>query len=383
MPDAYGYYIKKSLVMKILIISGHDYRTSRRANLHFIAKSASKNNEVTFFSAGYSWISDLIGRDPRTKNKIVPGVEEKFDGIRCYLDRGWYHPGGLKGLIPDVLSRKLFEFHLHRTPEILWKYVKDSDVILIESGISCMYIDYVFDVKKSSNIIYIASDDLKTLGVSSFLMDQLKRNEKDMVGIRIPSRLMAKSFGDNENIFYVPHGIEFQDDPQSTSPYDPGTVNAVSVGSMLFDHTFFEYAATSFPDIAFHIIGSGSRKNFSLKNIIKYPEMNYQDTLRYIRFANIGIAPYKLANVPYYLTDTSMKLLQFEYFGIQAVCPFFATSEDKPWRHPYSPGDRRSIECAIRSVVEAKSFPINSTFLNWDDVVLRILNPELFDDTKL
>lgn len=369
--------------MKILIISGHDYRTSRRANLHFIAKSAAKINEVTFFSAGYSWISDLIGRDPRTNSRIIPNVEEEFDGIRCYLDRGWYHPGGLKGRIPDVLSRRLFELHLHRTPKILSEYIKNSDVILIESGIACMYIDYVFDIKKSANIIYIASDDLQTLGVSSFLIGQLNKNEKNMFGIRIPSRLMADSFGDSENIFYVPHGIEFQDDPRLTSPYDPGTINAVSVGSMLFDHTFFEYAATSFPDIIFHIIGSGSRKIFSFENIIKYPEMNYQDTIRYIRFANIGIAPYKLANVPYYLTDTSMKLLQFEYFGVQAVCPFFATSEGKTWRHAYSPGDRHSIERAIRSAVEAKSFVTNNAFLNWDDVVLRILSPELFDDTKL
>ena len=134
---------------------------------------------------------------------------------------------------------------------------------------------------------------------------------------------------------YVPHGFNhdvFQG--QTTSPYsDP--VNAVSVGSMLFDDKFFKTACRAFPEVKFHIIGGGRRsQRVTEPNATVLPEMAFHETVRYIVHASIGIAAYDKAATPYYLSDTSMKLAQYAYVGLNSVCPLFAAG-GKPGRFGY------------------------------------------------
>ncbi|HHW4680980.1 MAG TPA: GumK N-terminal domain-containing glycosyltransferase, partial [Xylella taiwanensis] len=40
-----------------LILSAHDYRTPRRASIHFITDELAKRGDTRFFSLRYSWLS--------------------------------------------------------------------------------------------------------------------------------------------------------------------------------------------------------------------------------------------------------------------------------------------------------------------------------------
>ncbi len=48
-----------------------------------------------------------------------------------------------------------------------------------------------------------------------------------------------------------------------------------------------------FPHIAFHVVGSGMGRHPDYPdNVVVYGEMKYVETIRYIRHASFGIAPY-------------------------------------------------------------------------------------------
>ena len=75
---------------RVLIISRHDYRTRRRASVHFVARHmAQQGHQVTFMSIGYSWLSRLRG-DSRADLFDRANAWEQVDGLQAYLQsRGW------------------------------------------------------------------------------------------------------------------------------------------------------------------------------------------------------------------------------------------------------------------------------------------------------
>jgi 2-beta-glucuronyltransferase len=160
-------------------------------------------------------------------------------------------------------------------------------------------------------------------------------------------------------------------------------LHAVSVGSMLFDESFFTLAADQFPEVQFHIIGPGKTSDaLTLSNIHVYGEMKFAETVKYIKHAKFGIAPYQRnEHAAAYLADTSLKLMQYDFLGLPAVCPAFVVG-DHPHRFSYEPGDPASIRLAIQAAMrQGRHKP--SHFLSWADVTKRLLNPDAYRDTPL
>jgi 2-beta-glucuronyltransferase len=368
--------------VKALILSAHDFRTKRKVNLHFIAAALAKSFDVTFYSVGYSWISRVLGRDPRINMGIEPNRMQLHEGVQCYLDKRVVHAGGLSGRLAPFVSNALFEYHLRSTPKLLKNLVADSDIIFLESGFACVYLDFIYGVNPSARIVYIASDDLDTIGCPPFPKMMLHKNLHRLGTVAIPSRKMAPAFRDSAAVFFVPHGLDPASYPDSPSPFGGG-LNAVSVGSMLFDHTFFDVASRAFPEIIFHVIGSGSRLITSERNVVVYPEMAHKDVVAFMRHADLGIAPYRNAKTPYYLSDTSMKLMQHDYLGLRSVCPSFAADPSKPLRFSYEPGNSDSIVEAIKRALTSPPVMQATRFLNWDEVALRLVDPSAYPDTAV
>jgi 2-beta-glucuronyltransferase len=134
----------------------------------------------------------------------------------------------------------------------------------------------------------------------------------------------------------------------------------------------------------FHVIGGGRNSaGLASENLVVWPEMPFSETVRYIRHASVGIAAYTANDAPYYLSDTSMKLLQYQYVGLNGVCPFFACGEF-PGRFGYAPDNSASIVSALDRALGADRFePDDSLFLDWSDVVDRILSPGEYADTGI
>ena len=99
------------------------------------------------------------------------------------------------------------------------------------------------------------------------------------------------------------------------------------------------------------------------------------------RHADIGIAPYRSESVPGYLADTSMKLIQYDFLAVPAVCPHSVTG-DYASRFGYTPGDGVSVEQAITRALNAPR-EASRRHLSWSEVTDRILEPSAFPDTEV
>jgi 2-beta-glucuronyltransferase len=366
---------------EFLFLSGHDYRSKRKANVHFIASSLRRHGRVNCYSIGFSSLS-RIKHDPRAELWSDANRVCEADGIGCYLERNLVHPFNTRREWLKLPEALWFAAYKARPRPQLWKWVRSADTIILESGISIMLAKQIAQANPRATKIYLASDDLTTIGCSDYLLQCLDGSAVSVSYAVLPSRLLAPAMPGKMKLIAVPHGLDqaiFA--ANHPSPYS-GAMNAVSVGSMLFDAKFFEIACRHFPDVKFHIIGGGQESlRVKAENAVVMPEMPFSETVRYIAHASIGIAPYVEEGAPYYLADTSMKLMQYQAAGINAVCPSFADG-GKAGRFGYDPGREESIVGAIRQALDSPRSR-SADFLSWDEVTDRILSPSDFPDTNI
>ncbi len=364
-----------------LFISVHDFRSLRKASIHFIAAECARRGDVRFFSIGLSRLSERRG-DTRANLADRANRVEQQDGVACYLWRQSWHPFSLRHRRLLPLERALFRLYRLMLPSTPRRWLREADIVFIESGMAPVFIADVRRLNPHARIIYLASDDLETVGCARTIRQDFARHYDQIDTVRLPSRFLADGMPHLRNAILVPHGIDRSiASGRYPDPYGGGTA-CVSVGSMLFDASFFAIAAPLFPALSFHVIGAGkAASRLAAPNIVIHPEMAFADTLPYLQHAAFGIAPYRDASTPRYLIDTSLKLRQFGLFGLPAVCPDFATG-GAPGRFGYRPGDAGSIKQAIEAAL-ANQHPITDISPSWPDVVDRILTPGSFPDIRL
>ena len=371
---------KDTLHPNFLLISALDYRTPRKANLHFIADELVKRGTTRFFSLRYSMLSRYKA-DPRTCIDERANRKEIFNGAECFLWKTLIHPFNTRKKMLRPLENIFFNRYQSNPSAVLVEWMEEADVIFFESGSAPIFFDQACRINPNAKKVYIASDDLDTINVADYVRKCFERAAPNMTALCLPSRVLSPGMPETLNKYFVPHGIDHaiaaQADP---SPYADGQ-HAVSVGSMLFDPSFFQIASRLFPDITFHIIGSGHVNQNYAENVRVYDEMKYMDTLRYIKHADFGIAPYRSEAVPAYLADTSMKLMQYDFFGLPAVCPEPAVGSHLH-RFGYQPGNTGSIEAAICAALSAPHTS-SARHLSWAEVADRLLEPQHFDDTRI
>ena len=366
---------------RILIISGHDFRSPRKASIHFIAQELAKTASVRFLSVGFSNLS-LVKGDPRLALAGEANVAKKENGVECFLWKTFLHPCNLRVGSLRWLEHAHFRYYRSRLPKVPSSWLRDAGTVIVESGLGVAFIELIRKISPDACIIYNASDDLATLGCSSFLQSELGRVAGCLDWARLPSKALARGFTQGLPLYFIPHGVDFRvRDQEETSPYGTG-VHAVSVGSMLFDESFVVLAADMFPGVQFHIIGPGKTScALSPPNIHVYAEMKFAETVKYIKHATFCIAPYRGNEHATYLADTSLKLMQYDFLGLPAVCPAFAAG-DRPHRFGYEPGDSELIRQAIQAAMrQGRHNP--GYYLSWGDVVKRLMNPDAYPDTPL
>jgi 2-beta-glucuronyltransferase len=366
-----------------VIVSGsHDYRSPSRATLHPVAEALAEFGfGVSFLSIGYSPVS-WLQRDRRCALWRRANRVELVGAVRCYIWRTLFHP-----VNPDVRAlmrpaRAMYRLYSHYPDQFIDEALRGAAVIIIESGLGILLLRRARALNPAARIVYLASDELATIGAHPVLQSELEACVPLLDRVCISSRRMAERFAFAEGKLCIAvHGINPEDFAGETaSPY-VGGCNAVAVGSMLFDKDFFLQAASEFPDVVFHVIGSGSRDRFP-PNVRLYGEMPFAATIPYLKNATIGIAAYRPAAGCEYLADTSMKLMQYDVVGIPAVCPHFAVG-DNPNRLGYAPGDPASIRAAVAAALaRGRHQPIRRNevggyetgrYENWREVTLRIV----------
>jgi 2-beta-glucuronyltransferase len=353
----------------------------RRGSIQALASAMARmGHTVTFISVRFSLLS-LIKGDSRNFLWRKASRPEWVDGVLCYLWFTTVHPFQARNRTLELLLRPHYWLHKRLKNGFLDDSFRDADFIVIESGQGILFAERARRMNPRAKIIYRASDKLSTIGASEMLQAELEKSADAFDWFCLLSADMADEFAwARERTFYVPLGIdpdEYRDN--GPNPY-VAPANAVSVGSMLFDPRFFQTAASLFPAIEFHVIGCGTKFD-APPNVKFYDEMAFKDTLRYIEHASFGIAPYRDVDGAGYLATSSLKLKQYEYMGIPAVCPFFAVGQSSN-RFGYAPADQASIEHAIGLALNSVFVAIQPP-MNWQDVARRLLDPQDYPDCDL
>ena len=190
----------KRAMQRYLILSGHDFRTPRWANMHFIARELAQRGTTRFFSLGASLMSYVIG-DPRLPILKRANRIEEYRGVQCYLWKSAWHPVNLDFAVLAPVSRMLFMAYRRGMPEVFRRWVESSDVIIMESGMSPIFLEMIEKLNPNARKIYIASDLLDTIGVDPFVSEELNTHIDLFDTVVVPSRLMAPAFAPGEITF--------------------------------------------------------------------------------------------------------------------------------------------------------------------------------------
>ena len=367
---------------RILLVSRHDYRTNWRANFHPIADGfAAQGDEVAFVSIGFSPLS-RAGKDNRRPLAGRANRWERVDGVDCYLWNTPFHPIGLGRPRLDRLARPLYDLFARLPGRALDEAAAAADLILVESGLSPVLLPRLRRHGRRASIVYVASDLFGTIGAPVIMEDILAAGADAIDTVVVVARAMAPHFRHlGRPIRFVPHGI----DPAvfasgGPSPYGPGR-HVVTVGSMLFDPGVFTAAATAFPDVTFHLIGTPEGPSYP-GNVHEHGPMPFAKTIPWLRHADAGVAPYRPGESADYLSDSSMKLMQYDYLGLPAICPGFAVGTS-PLRFGYQPGDNASVAAAVGRALDPTVPRRPVPTLTWVDVAERLAAPDRFADTRI
>lgn len=353
--------------MKCVMIAGHGALAPRKVGFHFWSDYLrERGDDVYFITVGQSQLSLLKAR----QRPLKPYNEWVFLGDRL-LGMTWvppFHPCLNKPALNNLLL-PLFALYPKFFPEAALTHIADADYIVVESGPGLALIPQLASVCKSAKIIYEVSDRLVTVGAHPAIINAEKNALNYCNLIRVPAMVMLKDFASDKPVWYCPQGIHKADfDRENTSPYTRGK-NVVSVGDMLFDAATISFMAEQFPEWTFHLFGRNAKLSHPLPNVIEYGEKPIAELTPYIQYADIGLAPYRQAPNCEYLSQSSLKMIQYTYCQLPILAPTFAAA-GRPHVMAYEAPDKpASIRAAFERAIHYDRRAINKArVLSWAEM---------------
>ncbi|MDY0029083.1 MAG: hypothetical protein RBR86_03975 [Pseudobdellovibrionaceae bacterium] len=362
--------------MKIGLIACHDAESTRKIDFHFWADVLERQgHDVCFLTVGYSLISKWK-KDPRCP---LPPYNQ-WKQVRPHLKKfSWlplFHPI-VKPLGNIPVLNKIFDLYPALLPKAAVKEFQGADIVIIESGAGLMLVPKLKTALPDTRFIYTVSDRLKTVGAHPAVI----RGEETALPlcdlIRVPADVMRKDFASfpdlSGRIAFVPPGISKDVmDIDCENPYK-NAKNVVSVGAMLFDPWMIRTLAESFPDWTFHLFGHAARLGTQHQNVIEYGERPFAEIVPFIKYADIGLAPYRNGKNAEYLCQSSLKLTQYTYAGLPIVAPDFAAA-GRNNICAYQPENEQELINAFEKAQTFDRSQINSSgIMGWDEVLEQII----------
>lgn len=311
--------------MNFLFLSTHAFLpTTRKTSVHFVSRSlADRGHDVDTISVGYSLLTYFKKKTlylqllAQHKNHLVTTAPRYRSA--CYLPL--LHPFSLRQAMLNAMIAPFFTLYGRFLPGFMKDSIRRADVVVIESGTALVFFDAIRRINPKARTLYFARDRLDTVGASKYLQRMEEEIAPRFDRIVVPSARMAERFLTMDDVAIVPQGIDkgcF--DSATASPYPPGSLNAIVVGNMLFDKDAVTAMAEAAPNVVFHLFGGGIPTDFP-GNVRIYGERPFAEIVPYIKFADFGIAPYRLTERELYLVESSLKLQQYSYCGLPILAP--------------------------------------------------------------
>ncbi|MGP1718132.1 MAG: GumK N-terminal domain-containing glycosyltransferase [Methylophilus sp.] len=357
--------------MKVTLIVAHEYDAKRKVGFHYWADYLVENgHEVDYVSVGKSYLFPFFKRPlPEIKNTWL-SISSK---LSVYNWVSWVHPILNKPALNCILT-PLFRLIPQQFGQSNYQRIAASDVVIVESGIGLAMIPFIKKLNKNVKVIYEASDRLKTVGAHPYVIEVEHAAKAWLDFIRVPAEVMLNDFKDVTRISvkYIPQGISkiAFDSNMLPNPYS-ASMNAISVGDMLFDEALVTSLAEAYPDWQFHLFGRYAKLKLQLPNVVEHGECKFDDIVPYMKHANIALAPYRNAPNCEYLSQSSLKILQYKYCNLPVVAPEFASSASPGF---YSYNSIKTAINAFSSAINYEKKGLLAPIFTWDEVLDEMLN---------
>jgi 2-beta-glucuronyltransferase len=360
---------------RAVLFTGHYYGSKRKAGFHWIAESLLRKGwEVLFFTAPLSYFS-ILRRDYRLQYPIFGerGKLIEFDKrLSSYVWFTPWHPVNYRLSFLNNLSRKLFvrygDFSLGEAKS----FIENSSLFIFESNPVLFLVERIKRLCPEARMVYRVSDDLRLLHPHPALIELEQRLTPLFDLISVPSQHVFNLFKGQSNLKLQLHGIrkDLYDKPYPNPYRDTEGPNLIFIGQAHFDYNFLEQARRIFPDWHFHLIGPISKVSKS-GNVHVYGEMSFEDTIPYIKNADIGLHTLKYSRGAESFSD-SLKVIQYEYCKLPVVAPNFLKC-NRPQVHYYKPGDDNSIKEALLQANSFNRAKISTDKVNsWDELTTQL-----------
>jgi len=364
---------------KILTLISRHYFSSnnRKTTVHFIAREFSKKGySVNFISVGRSLFSTFNKPDGKGIPKDISRKHftEVEPNIFSIVMDEWVHPiSSQSGIINALTSPDLIRYGKH-VPKQVKENIVDSDIILIECGYGVAYFDYLKKICTKAKFIYFATDPLTQVG----LRPEFEKIEYDSITkfdlVRVASSTLGERFPKNTNLVVIPQGLDKSVFDQSkNSPYPKGSTNFISIGDMAFDDETIIKMALLKPEANFHVFGASMPTTFP-SNIKVHGEVDFSTLVPYIKFADVGIMPYKMNSHMTYLTKTSLKFLQYSYCLLPIVTPI-GPNWERAQVFQYDASKDQSINEMLNQALHVtKDRSLADSIMDWTECAAKLTN---------
>lgn len=360
----------------VLFVTGQHFADApRKVDLHFLADSLNADGDrADFLSLRLSLIS-RFSRDGRwdyaRERKVNQWV--RINDLRDeFIWVNFVHPFATRSPVVNRLTGLVFRHYSALLPGAVRKRLSGYTHILIESGIAVLLAPLIRRLAPQAQLIYHAADQLETIGAHPCFREAWDRSIRDYDSIHILAESQRADMPEGVPVLCLPHGIATEVfDAAVETPY-ANPRNAVSVGDMLFDAEVLKVLARGNPDWTFHLFGRKSRLDEEFTNVVTHGEAPFATVAGFIRHAEIGIAPYRPAPGADYLSQSSLKMIQYTYCSLPIVAPVFA-SAGRPHVMPYEPGNPGSVLSAFDAAKVYDRISIDvSQAMTWQDMAARL-----------
>jgi 2-beta-glucuronyltransferase len=362
---------------RVLIVTGQHFAAQpRKVDLHFMAEALNDMGiPVDFLSLRLSQVSRFIGDGrweyarSRRRNQwvsVAPMIDE-------YIWMNAVHPLNLKKPIANRLSGLFFRFYGELLPAAVIARLPSYSHIMVESGIAALLIGKLRRLAPDSRIIYHAADRLATIGTHPVAAEQMAAHAADLDLAHIMAEAIRPDIPPGVPVIHLSHGISKAIFEQAgANPY-AGPRNAISVGDMLFDAGVIETLAEAYPDWTFHLFGRLARLSRPMPNVVTHGEVAFERLAAYIRHADIGLAAYLDKKDADYLSQSSLKMIQYTFCRLPIVAPAFAAA-GRAHVCPYRPGQAETIVKAFAAAIGFDRTGIDaSAVMSWQEKTRKLL----------
>ncbi len=335
---------------KVVLLTTHVWNSKRRAGFHWIADALWRAGWEVHFVTGFSFIDKLKGDyrcrhlPPEGFNRVVLEMERFYS----YIWYHWWRPADFRSRLLNYMMYPWFLQYGRLPLGELDSIVRRADLVVYESIMELLFFERFKRLNPTARFVYRVSDNLHLAHTHPVVLDTERRIAPSFDLVSVPTPSIYEKFAaiPGVNVQLQAHGVPVHlYDQVHDNPYERyGEKNAVFVGNLAFDVDFLDRASRLFPEVTFHIIGPIVGLPVR-NNIVAYGEIPYQDTIPYVKFATIGLAPRTMAS----MTDSN-KIMQYTYCRLPIVTSSINRS-DKPHVFYYDFGDDESIKFAIEQAL--------------------------------